>query len=28
MFDPTADVAHEGMRFVFSLAGAVPKQVH
>lgn len=28
MFDPTADVAHKCMRFVLSLSGAVPKQVH
>jgi len=27
MFDPTADVAHKCMRFVFSLSGAVPKHV-
>jgi len=27
MFDPTADFAHKCMRFVFSLTGAVPKQV-
>ena len=28
MFDPTADVGHKCMRFVLSLSGAVPKQVH
>ncbi|HLB62469.1 MAG TPA: CoA-binding protein [Actinomycetota bacterium] len=27
MFDPTADVGHKAMRFVFTLTGNVPKQV-
>jgi uncharacterized protein len=27
MFDPTADGAHKAMRFVFTLTGAVPRQV-
>lgn len=27
MFDPTADFGHKCMRFLFSLSGAVPKQV-
>jgi predicted CoA-binding protein len=27
MFDPTADLAHKAMRFVFALSGHVPKQV-
>jgi uncharacterized protein len=28
MFDPTADGAHKAMRFVFTLTGKVPRQVH
>ena len=27
MFEPTADLGHKGMRFVFTLTGNVPKQV-
>ena len=27
MFDPTADPGHKAMRFVFTLTGAVPRQV-
>ena len=27
MFDPTADLGHKAMRFVFTLAGNVPKEV-
>ena len=27
MFDPTADVGHKAMRFVFTLTGNVPRQV-
>jgi uncharacterized protein len=27
MFDPTADLAHKVMRFVFTLNGNVPKEV-
>jgi predicted CoA-binding protein len=27
MFDPTADFGHKCMRFIFSMSGAVPKQV-
>jgi len=27
MFDPTADVGHKAMRFVFTMTGKVPKQV-
>lgn len=27
MFDPTADLGHKAMRFVFSLNGNVPKRV-
>jgi len=27
MFDPTADVGHKAMRFVFTLKGNVPKEV-
>ena len=27
MFDPTADIAHKCMRVIFSMSGAVPKQV-
>jgi len=27
MFDPTADVGHKAMRFVFTLRGRVPRQV-
>jgi uncharacterized protein len=27
MFDPTADVGHKAMRFVFMLNGHVPKEV-
>jgi hypothetical protein len=27
MFDPTADLGHKAMRFVFTLTGSVPRQV-
>jgi uncharacterized protein len=27
MFDPTADLEHKAMRFIFTLKGNVPKEV-